>query len=83
MCVEKTGNDVNQVEISNLSQIIGQPRIVSTLELHLNAYFSMRTASSAKTLVFGPVILTGPSGTGKTMTAIRIGRAVRYSVCPL
>ena len=69
MCEEKTGNDVNQIGIHSLSRIIGQPRIVSTLELHLNAYFSMRTASSVKTLVFGPVILTGPSGTGKTMTA--------------
>jgi len=64
-----TGIDINQIKITNLSQIKGQSQVVDTLQLHLRAHSSIRSDSSGLDLSFGPVILTGPSGTGKTMVA--------------
>ena len=63
------GTDVNHVQITRLSHIQGQPQVVDTLQLHLRAYFNIRSTSGSLGLSFGPVILTGPSGTGKTMVA--------------
>lgn len=64
-----TGIDINQVKITSLSHIQGQPHVVKTLKLHLDAYFNIRSNYENSSLVFGPVILTGPSGTGKTLVA--------------
>jgi len=64
-----TGIDINQINITNLSQIQGQPHVIKTIKLHLDAYFNIRANYENSNLVFGPVILTGPSGTGKTMVA--------------
>ena len=63
------GTDVNQVEIKNLSGIQGQPQVIDTLKVHLRAHFNINAASDHTNLSFGPVILCGPSGVGKTMTA--------------
>jgi len=64
-----TGSDVNEIEITTLSHIRGQPQVTNTLEVHLRAHFNIRSASGNSNISFGPVILCGPSGTGKTMVA--------------
>ena len=64
-----TGIDINQIKITSLSHIQGQPHVVKTLKLHLDAYFNIRSNYENSDLVFGPVLLTGPSGTGKTLVA--------------
>lgn len=61
--------DINQVKIACLSRIQGQPQVISTLKLHLDAHFNIRANFKNPDMAFGPVILTGPSGTGKTMIA--------------
>jgi len=63
------GTDVNQVKITSLSRIQGQPQVIDNLELNLRAHFNIMSASGNSSLPFGPVILCGPSGTGKTMVA--------------
>jgi holliday junction DNA helicase RuvB len=64
-----TGTDISQVNIMSLSHIRGQPQVIDNLELHLRAYFNVRSTSGDTNLSFGPVVLCGPSGTGKTMVA--------------
>lgn len=64
-----TGIDINQIKIKSLSDIQGQPHVIKTLKLHLEAYYNIRSNYENSDLVFGPVILTGPSGTGKTLVA--------------
>ncbi len=62
------GTDVNQISITSLSHIQGQPRVVEQLQLHLCAHFNVASTAQS-TPPFGPVILCGPPGTGKTMAA--------------
>jgi len=62
-------SDVNQIRNIKLSDIIGQPQVISLLELNLQAFRSIRQNSPTKPPQFGPVLFSGPSGTGKTMTA--------------
>jgi len=61
------GTDVNQIEITSLSHINGQDKVVDVLQVNLSAYFNSRQNGSGST--FGPVLLVGPSGTGKTLVA--------------
>ncbi|HSV98973.1 MAG TPA: AAA family ATPase [Sedimentisphaerales bacterium] len=61
--------DVNQVEPLNLSHIKGQPQVTNALQVYLRAYFNVRSVTGNAALPFGPVLLTGPSGTGKTLVA--------------
>ncbi len=63
------GTDVNQVKITSLSHIQGQPQVIDNLELNLRAHFNIRSTCSNSNSALGPVILCGPSGTGKTMVA--------------
>lgn len=63
------GTDVNQIEITSLSHIHGQPQVTDKLSVHISAHFSTKSSSKNSESFFGPVILTGPTGTGKTMTA--------------
>ncbi|MHC4751806.1 MAG: Holliday junction DNA helicase RuvB C-terminal domain-containing protein [Planctomycetota bacterium] len=63
------GTDVNQIEITSLSHIHGQPQVTDKLRIHISAYFNNKSSSKNSNSSFGPVILTGPSGVGKTMTA--------------
>ena len=63
-----TGTDVNQVQITSLYHIRGQRHVVENLEVNLRAYFNAKSSSSTE-VTFGPVILCGPSGTGKTLVA--------------
>lgn len=63
------GADVNQVRFTSLSHIQGQPQVVKTLKVNLRAYFNIRATLGNANLSFGPVILCGPSGTGKTIIA--------------
>lgn len=63
------GNDVNEVKVTSLSHIRGQPQVTETLLTHLQAYFNLRSATDDPDLSFGPTLLCGPRGTGKTMTA--------------
>jgi Holliday junction resolvasome RuvABC ATP-dependent DNA helicase subunit len=61
------GTDVNQVEILSLSKIRGQQKVIDLLSVNLSAYFASRQTGKPST--FGPVLLCGPSGTGKTLVA--------------
>jgi Holliday junction DNA helicase RuvB len=61
--------DVNQIEITSLSHIYGQPQVVEPIRVFLQAYFNTRANSGDRDLCFGPVLLAGPSGTGKTLVA--------------
>lgn len=61
------GTDVNQVEILSLSKIRGQQKVIDLLTVNLSAYFASRQTGKPST--FGPVLLCGPSGTGKTLVA--------------
>jgi len=62
------GTDVNQIGITSLQHIKGQPQVVDLLRVNVDAYFQSRSKDEKNT-VFGPCLLTGPSGTGKTLTA--------------
>ena len=66
--MENVGTDVNQTEITSLNHIKGQPHLVELLRTSLDAYFQNRAIKQEKT-TFGPVLLVGPSGTGKTAIA--------------
>ncbi len=61
------GTDVNQIEILSLSKIRGQKKVNDLLQVNLDAYFQSRQMGKPST--FGPVLLCGPSGTGKTLVA--------------
>ena len=63
----QVATDINQVEISSLNHIKGQKQVVDLLRINLDAYFNSRSDSTAP--AFGPVLLTGPSGTGKSLIA--------------
>lgn len=65
---KQIGTDVNQTEITSLNHIKGQPHIIELLRTSLDAYFQNRAIKQEKT-TFGPVLLVGPSGTGKTALA--------------
>lgn len=65
---EKTiGTDVNQFELLSLSKIRGQKKVTDLLKVNLDAYFQSRQTGKPST--FGPCLLCGPSGTGKTLVA--------------
>ena len=65
---EKTiGTDINQIEILSLSKIRGQKKVTDLLNVNLEAYFQSRQTGNTGT--FGPALLCGPSGTGKTLIA--------------
>ena len=61
--------DVNEVQITSLSHIHGQPQAIEPLKVYVQGYFNMRAAWPRLTPCFGPVLCTGPPGVGKTMTA--------------
>ena len=62
------GTDINQTEITSLNHIHGNSHLVELLRASLDAYFQNRAIKNDKT-TFGPVLLVGPSGTGKTAIA--------------
>ena len=62
------GTDVNQIEITSLSHITGQSQVVNLLRMSIDSYFQNRSKNNENT-TFGPCLLTGPSGTGKTLVA--------------
>jgi Holliday junction DNA helicase RuvB len=74
----EVGTDVNQTEITSLNHIKGQPHIIELLRTSLDAYFQNRAIKQDKT-TFGPVLLVGPSGTGKTA----IGKAIHCELANL
>ena len=67
MAEQAIGTDVNQVEITSLTHINGEPQVQDILRVSIDAYFQQRAKNENSS--FGPVILLGPSGTGKTLTA--------------
>ena len=65
---EKTiASDVNQFEITSLSKIRGQQKVADLLKVNLDAYFQSRQNENPGS--FGPALLVGPSGTGKSLIA--------------
>ena len=69
MTINCVGTDVNQVEISSLSNVIGQKPVVELLKVNLESYFKSRSYDAENPPSFGPVCLCGPSGVGKSMIA--------------
>ena len=67
MADKTIGTDVNQFEITSLSRIRGQKKVTDLLKVNLDAYFQSRQGDNPST--FGPVLLCGPSGTGKSLIA--------------
>ena len=65
--MSEIGTDVNQVEITSLSKIRGQKKVSDLLKVNLDAYFQSRTTGCPGS--FGPVLLCGYSGTGKSLIA--------------
>lgn len=63
------GTDVNNVNITSLSDVIGQPKVIDILTVLLRAHFNIRMTTDSPDVSFGPVLFAGPSGTGKTMLA--------------
>jgi len=61
------GTDINQVQLTSLSHIKGQDKVVDVLNVNLAAYFNSRQNGSGAN--FGPALLVGPSGTGKSLVA--------------
>jgi len=66
---KQIGTDISQVEINTLSKIKGQSQVVDLLKVNLDAYFQSRASGNSDSNAFGPVLLAGPSGTGKTLIA--------------
>ncbi|MFC1675796.1 AAA family ATPase [Planctomycetota bacterium] len=66
---KKVGVDVNQVKLTSLSHIHGQPQVINKLNVHISAHFNSRSESKNADPSFGPVAFYGPSGRGKTITA--------------
>ncbi|MBI9018448.1 MAG: ATP-binding protein [Phycisphaerae bacterium] len=63
----KIGTDINQIQLTSLSHIKGQDKVVDVLRVNLDAYFNSRQNGSGAS--FGPALLVGPSGTGKSLVA--------------
>jgi Holliday junction resolvasome RuvABC ATP-dependent DNA helicase subunit len=61
------GTDINQVEITSLSHIKGQPQVQELLRVNIDAFF--RNKANNENSGCGPFLLLGPSGVGKTLTA--------------
>jgi Holliday junction DNA helicase RuvB len=61
------GTDVNQIEITSLSHIHGQPQVQELLRVNIDAYFQNKINNENSGC--GPFLLLGPSGVGKTLTA--------------
>jgi holliday junction DNA helicase RuvB len=65
-----TLNDVNQVKITSLNHIQGQPDVVRVLKTNLEAFFNSRISAKPENMPsFGPCLLVGHSGTGKSLIA--------------
>ncbi|MHB9071651.1 MAG: Holliday junction DNA helicase RuvB C-terminal domain-containing protein [Sedimentisphaerales bacterium] len=64
------GTDVNQIKINSLNHIQGQPDVVNLLKVSLESYFNSRASAKPDNMPsFGPVLLVGPSGTGKSLVS--------------
>ena len=79
MLNQTCASDVNQIRSIKLSDIIGQPQVISVLKLNLEAFHSIRKISPANKPRFGPGLFSGPSGTGKTVTANATHNAIGNS----
>jgi Holliday junction DNA helicase RuvB len=55
--------------MSLLDQLIGQNQVRRTLDMWIKAHFKARAKYNSNEIQFGPLLFTGPSGTGKTMLA--------------
>lgn len=68
--------DIYQAGPVSLLKIVGQRQVVEYLKVSLNAYDNLKKAGNGTDLSFGPVLFAGPSGTGKTMTAVLLHSAL-------
>jgi len=74
MTHHQSWSDINQVQVISLYHIKGQSQVVDVLLVSIEAYFKIKATSP--NVVFGPVALVGPSGTGKTLVALAIHAAL-------
>ena len=72
---QTVGTDISQVENIPLSKLKIQPSIKNLLRVSIDAYFNSR-ASDSGFASWGPCLLVGPSGTGKTLVAKSIHSAL-------
>ena len=70
------GTDINQVETIPLSKLKISSSILDLLQVSIDAYFNNRASSNAEDVSWGPCLLVGPSGTGKTLVAKGIHSAL-------
>jgi Holliday junction DNA helicase RuvB len=61
--------DIGRADPQKLSQIRGQPQVTELLEMHLQGHLAMRPLCGDSAPAFGPTMLTGPPGCGKTLVA--------------
>ena len=59
MADNTVGTDINQVEITSLNHIKGQPQVQELLKVNIEAFFQNR--SNNENSSFGPVLLLGPN----------------------
>ena len=67
MAEHTIGTDIDQVEITSLNHIHGQPQVQELLKVSIDAHFQNK--ANNKNSSCGPFLLLGPSGVGKTLTA--------------
>ena len=69
MPTPKIKSDINDIKISIIDSLIGQEQVKQTLKMNIQAHFKARARCNCEEIRFGPAILAGRSGTGKTMVA--------------
>lgn len=71
--------DINEQIIPTLNHVIGQKTAVAVLRTAIDAYFHDRTKATEEQ-AFPHLLITGPSGTGKTLLSEIVAREVACNI---